>query len=144
VTPAEARERFAAARVARLATADAAGRPHLVPVVFVVSGDVIYSVVDAKPKRTTTLRRLHNVAENPAVALLADYYDEDWGALWWARAEGVARVLDPVADAPAERAEAERAIELLRARYPQQRAVGAVLAVDVERWSGWAATEAGA
>jgi PPOX class probable F420-dependent enzyme len=139
VRPAEARERFAAARVARLATADAAGRPHLVPVVFAVSGDVIYSVVDAKPKRTTALRRLRNVAENPAVALLADHYEEDWGALWWARAEGVARVLDPAGDVDSERAEAERAVQLLRARYPQQRAVGAVLAVDVERWSGWSA-----
>jgi PPOX class probable F420-dependent enzyme len=133
---AEARERFAAARVARLATADVGGRPHLVPVVFVVDGDRVYSVVDAKPKRTTELRRLRNVAENPRVALLADHYDEDWDALWWVRADGVGRVL--AADAP----EARRAVELLRARYPQQQAVGAVLAVDVEHWSGWSATGA--
>jgi PPOX class probable F420-dependent enzyme len=134
VTPAEARERFAAARVARLATADAAGRPHVVPVVFAVDGDTVYSVVDAKRKRTTALRRLRNVAENPFVALLADHYDDsDWDALWWVRAEGRGRVLDPASDG-----EAARAVELLRARYPQQRAVGAVLAVDVERWSGWA------
>ena len=133
MTPAEARERFAAARVARLATADAGGRPHLVPVVFAVEGDRVYTVVDAKPKRTTALRRLRNVAENPWVALLADHYEEDWAALWWVRAEGRGRVVE--ADAP----EARRAVELLRARYPQQRAVGAVLAVDVERWSGWAA-----
>lgn len=139
MTPAEARERFAAARVARLATADAAGRPHLVPVVFAVSRDVIYSVVDAKPKRTTGLRRLANVAENPRVALLADHYEEDWGALWWVRAEGVARILHPMGDVEPERAEAGRALELLHARYPQQRAVGAVMAVDVERWSGWSA-----
>jgi PPOX class probable F420-dependent enzyme len=142
VTAQEARERFAAARVARLATADAAGRPHLVPVVFAVQGDVVYSVVDAKPKRTMALRRLRNVAENPAVALLVDHYDDsDWGALWWVRADGVARVLDAEAEAEAgaERAEASRAVDLLRARYPQQRAVGAVLAVDVERWSGWSA-----
>jgi PPOX class probable F420-dependent enzyme len=138
VTAQEARERFAAARVARLATADAAGRPHLVPVVFAVQGDVVYSVVDAKPKRTTALRRLRNVAENPSVALLVDHYDDaDWGALWWVRADGVARVLG--AEAVAGRAEASRAVDLLRARYPQQRAVGAVLAVDVERWSGWSA-----
>jgi PPOX class probable F420-dependent enzyme len=134
VTPAEARERFSAARVARLATADAHGRPHLVPVVFAVDGEHIYSAVDAKPKRTTALRRLRNVAENPFVALLVDHYDDaDWGALWWVRAEGRGRVLD--VDAP----EARRAVELLRARYPQQRVVGAVLVVDVERWSGWSA-----
>ncbi|HEY6524324.1 MAG TPA: TIGR03668 family PPOX class F420-dependent oxidoreductase [Solirubrobacteraceae bacterium] len=132
MTPAEARERFGAARVARLATADAGGRPHLVPVVFALEGDRVYTVVDAKPKRTTALRRLRNVAENPWVALLADHYEEDWAALWWVRAEGRGRVVE--ADAP----EARRAVELLRARYPQQRAVGAVLAVDVERWSGWA------
>jgi PPOX class probable F420-dependent enzyme len=135
VTPAEARERFTAARVARLATADARGRPHLVPVVFAVDVDRIYSVVDAKPKRTTALRRLRNVAENPFVALLVDHYDDaDWAALWWVRAEGRGRVLE--VEAP----EARRAVELLRARYPQQQVVGAVLAVDVERWSGWSAT----
>jgi PPOX class probable F420-dependent enzyme len=135
MTEQEARERFAAARVARLATADAGGRPHLVPVVFAVLGDVVYSVVDAKPKRTTELRRLRNVAENPSVALLADHYDDsDWDALWWVRAEGTGRLLDPAVDD-----EAARAVESLAARYPQQRAVGAVLAVDVQRWSGWAA-----
>ena len=136
MTPAKARERFAAARVARLATADARGRPHLVPVVFAVDGDRIYSAVDAKPKRTTALRRLRNVAENPFVALLVDHYDDaDWGALWWVRAEGQGRVLE--VDAP----EARRGVELLRARYPQQRVVGAVLAVDVERWSGWSGSD---
>ena len=55
MAPEEARARFAAARVARLATADAAGVPHLVPVVFAVDGDLVYSAVDAKPKRTTAL-----------------------------------------------------------------------------------------
>jgi Pyridoxamine 5'-phosphate oxidase len=73
VTPHQARRRFAAARVARLATADAAGRPHIVPVTFAVDGDVVYSAVDAKPKRGTALKRLANVAANPAVALLVDH-----------------------------------------------------------------------
>ena len=136
MTPAEARERFAAARVARLATADHAGKPHLVPVVFAVTGDRIYTVTDAKPKRTTTaLRRLENVRENPAVALLVDHYDDDWSQLWWVRADGRGRVL------ALEDSEAGRAIPLLRERYPQQRATGAVLAVDVRRWSGWTASE---
>jgi PPOX class probable F420-dependent enzyme len=138
VSPAEARERFAAARVARLATADAGGRPHLVPIAFALAGETVYSAVDAKPKRTRALRRLANVRENPAVALLADHWDEDdWDALWWVRAEGRGRVLDP-ADP-----EALRAVELLRERYPRQRDHGEVLAVDVERWSGWAAASAG-
>lgn len=133
MTAGEARERFARARVAQLATADAGGRPHLVPVVFAVENDCVYSAVDAKPKRTTALRRLANVLENPAVALLVDHYEDDWDALWWVRAEGRGRVLEPVVQ------EAQRAIVLLRERYPQQRATGAVLAVDVERWTGWAA-----
>jgi PPOX class probable F420-dependent enzyme len=134
VTPAEARARFAAARVARLATADAAGRPHLVPTAFAVAGDTIYSAVDAKPKRTRALRRLANVRENPAVSLLVDHWDEDdWAALWWVRADGRGRVID------SEDPEARRAVELLRERYPAQRDAGEVLAVEVERWSGWAA-----
>jgi PPOX class probable F420-dependent enzyme len=135
VTAEEARERFSAARVARLATADATGRPHLVPIVFAVQGNQVYSVVDTKPKRTGALRRLANVRENPAVAVLVDYYDDDWSALWWVRAEGRARVLAP--DQP----EAREAVALLAQRYPQQRPAGAVLAVDVARWSGWRASE---
>jgi PPOX class probable F420-dependent enzyme len=128
----EARARFADARVARLATADATGRPHLVPIAFAVDGDTIYSAVDAKPKRTRALRRLANVRANPAVSLLVDHWDEeDWSRLWWVRADGHGRVLDP------ENPEARRAVELLRERYPRQRADGEVLAVAVERWSGW-------
>jgi PPOX class probable F420-dependent enzyme len=134
LTAAEARERFAATKVARLATADARGRPHLVPVVFAVVGECIYSAVDAKPKRTTALRRLDNVRQNPRVSLLADHYEDDWDALWWARADGRGRVLEADDD------EARQAIALLKRRYPQQRAVGAVLAVDVERWTGWTAS----
>lgn len=135
MTAAEARDRFAASRVARLATADAEGRPHLVPVVFAVDGNHIYSAVDAKPKRTTALKRLANVRANPAVSLLVDHYDEaDWDALWWVRADGRGRVLEPDDD------EAVRATQLLKQRYPQQQAAGGVLAVDVDRWRGWSAT----
>jgi PPOX class probable F420-dependent enzyme len=130
----EARRRFAAARVARLATADAGGRPHLVPIVFAVEADRVYSAVDAKPKRTVALRRLDNVRQNPAVSLLVDHYEEEWDALWWVRADGRARVIaDP------DSAEARHALALLAARYPQQRATGAVLAVEVDRWTGWSA-----
>jgi PPOX class probable F420-dependent enzyme len=134
----EARGRFASARVARLATADAAGTPHVVPMVFAVAGDVIYSAVDAKPKRTTALRRLANVRANPRVAVLADRYDEDWTALWWVRADGTARVLEPTEP------EAGRARALLADRYPQYRReppAGPVLAIDVTRWSGWSAVQ---
>ena len=132
MTASEARERFTSGRVARLATADSTCQPHLVPIVFALEGDHVYSAVDAKHKRTTALRRLANVRENPAVALLVDHYDDaNWDALWWVRADGRGRVLDQ------SEPEAQHAIALLAERYPQQRAVGAVLAVDVERWSGW-------
>ncbi len=135
MSPAEARRRFAAARVGRLATVAADGSPHLVPVVFVVLGESVYSVVDQKPKRTMELRRLQNARETGRAALLVDHYEEDWEALWWVRADGTARVID--ADDP----EARRAIAALRERYPQQRPRGAVLSIDVECWSGWAAAD---
>jgi PPOX class probable F420-dependent enzyme len=134
----EARERFAASRVARLATVGPDGRPHLVPVVFAVAADTVYSAVDdAKPKVTARLKRLANIAANPAVALLADHYDDDWRALWWVRADGDARLLEPGAS------EASSALDLLAARYAQyreRRPPGVVIAVDVTRWSGWSAS----
>ena len=132
-----ARERFATARVARLATIGEDGGPHLVPVVLAVDGDRIYHAVDSKPKRTTALRRLDNIAAQPRVALLADEYDDDdWTRLWWVRADGSARVLEPGCD------ESQAAIALLRDRYAQYRDAppsGPVVAVDVERWTGWRA-----
>lgn len=130
---AEARERFARAAVARLASVGAGGRPHIVPIVFALDGETIYSVVDEKPKRTAQLKRIENLRERDAAAVLVDHYEEDWARLWWVRADGRARVLDAGGE------EGERAVALLAARYPQQRAAGAVLAVDVERWSGWSA-----
>jgi PPOX class probable F420-dependent enzyme len=136
VTRDEARRRFAAARVARLATVGSDGRPHLVPITFVVVGDTVYSAVDSKPKRTTALRRLANVRDNPRVAVLVDQYDDDWSRLWWVRADGAGRVLDPTD------AEAGAAIDELALRYPRyrtERPAGPVLAIDVDRWSGWSA-----
>ena len=135
--PPDARDRFASAQVARLATVDAAGQPHLVPMVFAVDADIIYSAVDAKPKRSTALRRLANVAANPRVSVLVDHYDDDWSSLWWVRADGTARVL------PVDDPEARRAIALLVARFTQYTKNpphGPVLAVDVARWTAWSAS----
>jgi PPOX class probable F420-dependent enzyme len=129
-----ARRRFAAARVARLATSTPSGAPHLVPIVFAVVGDMIYTAVDGKPKRSTQLQRLRNVAAEPRVAVLADGYDEDWTRPWWTRADGAARI--------AADDEAASALDALREKYPQYAAQpppGPVLAIDVARWSGWAA-----
>jgi PPOX class probable F420-dependent enzyme len=134
----EARERFAAERVARLATVGQDGAPRLVPITFAVAGDTVVHAVDHKPKRTTALRRLADVAAEPRVALLADAYDDaEWSRLWWVRADGRGRVLEPGDE------EARRAVALLAERYAQYRErppAGPVVVVDVERWSGWAAS----
>lgn len=125
-----AQERFRAVPVARLATADEHGRPHLVPIVFAVQGSVIHSAVDAKPKSGTALRRLANIAANPRVSLLVDHYEDDWTRLWWARADGSAQVHE----------HGGLAVDLLGERYPQYREVpppGPFITIDVERWSGW-------
>ena len=131
---AEARRRFAAGRVARMATVRPGGRPHLVPVVFAVEGDSIYSGVDTKPKRSPELRRLANIRSNPDVTVLVDEYDEDWSTVWWVRAEGTASVEE-------EGPERDRAFELLREKYHQYREgvepLGAAVVVRVSRWSGW-------
>jgi PPOX class probable F420-dependent enzyme len=137
VTREEARRRFANARVASLATANVDGRPHVVPIVFAVAGDTVYSAVDAKPKRTTSLRRLAHIRANPRVALLVHHYDDaDWGRLWWVRADGNGRVLDP------DDAEARAAVAQLVERYDQYRdepPAGPAIAIEVFRWSGWSA-----
>jgi PPOX class probable F420-dependent enzyme len=127
--------RLTAARVARLATTDADGRPHLVPIVFAVSDNTLYSAVDRKPKRSKRLRRIDNARERPEVTILVDHYDEDWGRLWWIRLRGRARVLD-------EGAEREHAIALLCAKYEQYQIEppeGSVLAVDVTEVREWSA-----
>jgi PPOX class probable F420-dependent enzyme len=130
--------RLTAARVARLATTDRDGRPHLVPIVFAVDGDTLYSAVDRKPKRSTTLRRIENARARADVTILVDHYEEDWSSLWWIRLRGRARVLD-------DGEERERALMLLREKYPQYRdepPEGPVLAVDVTDTREWtAATE---
>jgi PPOX class probable F420-dependent enzyme len=133
MTPEEARDRFATARIARLATADGQGVPHLVPITFALTGDEIHTAVDHKPKRSAALRRLANLAANPRVAVLVDAYDEDWSRLWWARADGTAEVLHDVISL-------RRVQDLLRERYPQYAEVpidGPVIRIRVEAWSGW-------
>jgi len=136
VDEAEARRRFAAERVARLATVTAEGRPHLVPVVFAVEGGRVWTIVDRKPKRTSDLRRLANVRAEPRVSLLVDGYDDrDWTALWWVRADGTGAVLDSPDDV-------DRAASILAAKYPQHAEdppFGPALAIDVDRWVGWSA-----
>ena len=129
----DAGARFAAARVARLATVGPDGAPHLVPIVFALAGDVIHSAVDAKPKRHPRLRRLANIAHEPRVSVLADHYDDDWSLLWWVRADGVAAVVPP----------SPEALGALRGKYAQYEAdppPGPFLRIEVRRWSSWSAS----
>jgi PPOX class probable F420-dependent enzyme len=110
----EIRVKLEAARVARLATLDAERSPHMVPICFVCDGSVFYSAIDRKPKRVaaTSLARLKNIAQTPQVALLVDHYDEDWTRLWYVLVRGEAELVS-------DSAERERAIQLLRSKYPQ-------------------------
>ena len=125
----------APAPVGRLATVRSDGRPHVVPICFVIMDDVVSSAVDDKPKRHHRLQRISNIAATETASLLIDEYDDDWSRLWWVRLDGRARLVDNTA-------ESERAISLLSNKYPQyrnQRPPGPVLAIDVQRWVGWSA-----
>jgi PPOX class probable F420-dependent enzyme len=123
-------------RVAHLATADRGAVPHVVPVCFAVAGGTLYITIDEKPKRrpATALKRLKNIAENPAVAVIVDRYDEDWARLGWVMLRGRAEILR-------EGQEHQDAQDLLRARYPQlaamQIATYPVIAVRIERTTSW-------
>lgn len=126
---------FAESPVAMLATVGAESAPHVVPVVFAVHGDVVYTAVDAKRKTTQRLRRLANIEANPKVSMLVDHYDDDWSQLWWVRADGVAEI---------HYSGEEMAVgyALLRAKYPQYQRIaldGPVVTVEVQRWSSWRA-----
>ena len=118
LTGAEIELRIDAAPVARLATVDARGDPHVVPIVYAVHGGRIWSPIDGKAKRSSRLARLANVAVHPRVSLLIDRYDDDWRTLWWIRIDGDARIVTIAALAPDELAAIEAA---LRAKYPQYR-----------------------
>ncbi len=125
-------------RVARLGTADRAGRPLVVPVCYAFDGRACVSAIDAKPKRVPgrRLRRVRNIEENPRASLVVDSYDEDWSALRWVIVEGRAEILT---GGPARAA----AVDLLRAKYAQYRAMGlereaaTVIRISAERALCW-------
>jgi PPOX class probable F420-dependent enzyme len=127
------RVRFAHAPVARLATVAPDGRPHLVPVVFALDGEIVYTAVDGKPKTTQRLRRLANIERSPQVSLLVDHYAQDWTQLWWVRVDGMAAIHRDGHAMQVGR-------DLLRAKYAQYQSVplnGPVIAVTVRHWRSW-------
>lgn len=132
----EMRHRIKTAMVARLATVGPDGRPHIVPITFASADGSLYFAVDQKPKRTRNLQRLRNIVANPAVSVLVDHYEDDWSSLWWVRVDGTARIVE-------EGPEFDEAIALLSARYEQYRSnrpAGPVVAIKVERMTGWSAS----
>jgi PPOX class probable F420-dependent enzyme len=132
MTP-EHRERLATAPVARLATVRPDGTPHLVPVVFALVEDVVWTAVDAKPKSTHQLLRLRNIATHPRVSLLVDHYDDDWSRLWWVRVDGTASIV-PI------NGEALVAVTALTAKYPQYESnppPGPLIRIEPTVWRTW-------
>jgi PPOX class probable F420-dependent enzyme len=129
-----------AQRVARFATADAAGRPHVVPICYALAGDTVYFTIDEKPKRKlgASLKRLANLRENPFAALVVDHYDEDWSRLGWVMVQGRAEMLEA---GP----EHDLAQASLRAHYPQLAAMRIerlpVVAVRVDHVASWGRLE---
>jgi len=133
----EAERRFLdACRVGHLASADAAGAPHVVPVCFALDGDTLYITIDQKPKRGTTLKRLRNLIENPNAAFVADHYDEDWTRLAWVMLRGRAEILDGGAEHDAAQAR-------LRTQYPQYQTMRIddlpVIAIRIAKTTSWGA-----
>jgi PPOX class probable F420-dependent enzyme len=124
---------FADAPVARLGTVSPNGTPHLVPVVFALRDEVVYTAVDSKPKTTQRLQRLANIERHPQVSLLVDHYADDWTQLWWVRVDGIAAIHHVGNSLHAGH-------DLLRAKYPQYQSVplnGPVIAIAVRHWSSW-------
>lgn len=124
-------------RVGRLATASAVGEPHVVPVCFIFDGKHVYSAIDSKPKRVAAarLRRLQNLRENPRASLVVDSYDEDWSRLRFVLVMGRAEILETGQDR-------ERALDMLREKYPQYQAMrdfglGPVIRLTPERIVSW-------
>jgi PPOX class probable F420-dependent enzyme len=123
------------APVGRLATVGIDRQPHVVPICFALAGNVIYSAVDHKPKRSTRLRRVANIEATGRACLLVDEYSHDWSRLWWVRVDGRGRVVGDLDEARA-------AVAALTAKYEQyleRPPTGAVIAVEADRWSGWSA-----
>jgi PPOX class probable F420-dependent enzyme len=124
------------ARVARLATADDRGRPHVIPICFALDGKQLFSPIDEKPKRTSPLelKRIRNIMANPHVAVVIDRYDEDWKRLAYVLITGRAKIL-------LKGPKHKRAIQLLRKKYPQYRKMQLedrpVIRIGISRWRGW-------
>jgi PPOX class probable F420-dependent enzyme len=126
--PDACRDRLAAAERAFLATTGEDLRPHVVPITFVLTGDVLVFAIDQKPKSTRSLKRLTNIAWNPRVAVLADHYSPDWTHLWWTRADGHAAISE---SGPLD------ALALKYPQYAETPPAGPFVTITIDSWTGW-------
>jgi coenzyme F420-0:L-glutamate ligase / coenzyme F420-1:gamma-L-glutamate ligase len=136
-----ARQFLEGCRVAHLATADASGTPHVVPICFTLLGNTVYVAIDEKPKTAdlSRLRRVRNITANPRVSIVADvYHDQDWSRLGFVLVHAVARMLEGGA-------EHERAVAALREKYAQYRTMALedrpVIAADIQAVTSWGTLE---
>ncbi len=126
------------ARVAHLATGDARGQPHVIPICFVFDGNDFYSPIDEKPKRTAPqkLKRIEVISQKPQVSLVIDHYDEDWRKLSYVLVSGKARVL-------LSGARHGKAVKLLRRKYSQYRKMRIdqlpMILIQPKRTTSWGA-----
>jgi PPOX class probable F420-dependent enzyme len=131
--------------VARLAFSEAGGQPHALPLVFVRVASYVWSPIDGKPKRAGEVARVHHLQEQPRVELLLDDYSSDWDHLWWVRASGVARIVQP--RDPYSDPDVAPVVQALRRKYPQYkktsllREPATLVAIRLERVRGWCAGE---
>lgn len=135
------------ARVGRLATVDAWGRPAIVPFCFALietTEPVVVSVLDDKPKRVADadLTRIRNIERHPEVAFIVDHYEEEWSRLWFVQVRGQASLLVPGATRHSE------AIAALRDKYSQYRLMAIesrmVILIAGLRGSSWHAADSSA
>ena len=100
--------------VAHLATADASGQAHVIPIVFAFDGQLLYTPIDEKPKSVDPerLKRVRNLLENDQLAIVVDRYDADWTQLAWVLVKGTGEFVK-------EGEQRRTGIKLLKEKYPQ-------------------------
>jgi len=124
-------------RVARLATADLDGHPHIVPVCYAYDGVHFYIPLDEKPKRVgeNQLKRVRNILARHEASLLIDQYDDDWSRLGYVLVHGHAALLQP------EDALHTQGLVLIRERYIQYRSMAlekhAMIVITPDSVTSW-------
>jgi PPOX class probable F420-dependent enzyme len=93
-------------RVARIATVDPNGTPHVVPVCFALEENTLYVASDYGS------RKIRNLRANEKISVIVDEYEEDWKKLKGVYLTGVAEIVEP---GP----EFSKARSLLKEKYPQ-------------------------